>query len=477
MERHKWFVTHLVVVLVQFVGQSWPADEAIRKTSKDVFEQRDESKWIDPQAKFALKDRKRPVDSSAGAVGDYDAGRREECNIDCSRNEVIMLRHVLRNFVSTVDASGKTGENFDVTVRIRRSQLEEFSRLLDMDSPIAATHSAPILDAWNSILKTMRMHRDPTSIESVENMFGVRLNLIFQVVAIVSLPILIIFLETKIRMSLMGIIRRILQYMLLLSFLLSFPWTWYRLYQEKVAEQQRGLLQKDSHCGPLSAAQMLKRSLGKIFSINPDASPCEKYYRAVNVDPFLDVPPTMAVAVTITNFVVEPLKHIGRAFGEFFQGILAPLPFYMWPFVIVFVLFVTFMLIIVKSGYRVHLPWFFARIEPGNQQSIPIRDTPRRGNSSPPRIEDGSRGKMSDRMPLPSSSKLFEAASESAKERSLVEERGPKMVAFQDEAESSHSKNGRSSRKKDTPSTGILKSRSDTERSNERSPLDFPDSD
>ena len=63
--------------------------------------------------------------------------------------------------------------------------------------------------------------------------------------------------------------------------------------QEKVAEQQRGLLQKDSHCGPLSAAQLLKRSFGQIFSISPEASPCEKYYRAVNVDPFLDVPPTM----------------------------------------------------------------------------------------------------------------------------------------------------------------------------------------
>ena len=68
-----------------------------------------------------------------------------------------------------------------MTVRIRRSQLDEFSRLLDMDSPRAATHSAPILDAWNNILKTMKMHREPTGIEAVENMLGVRLNLILQV--------------------------------------------------------------------------------------------------------------------------------------------------------------------------------------------------------------------------------------------------------------------------------------------------------
>ena len=90
--------------LLLIVGLSWAADDAIRKTSKDVFERRDESKWIDPQAKFALKDRKKPQ-SLAGDVAEYDSSRRAECDMDCSRSEVIMLRHVLRNFVSTVEAS------------------------------------------------------------------------------------------------------------------------------------------------------------------------------------------------------------------------------------------------------------------------------------------------------------------------------------------------------------------------------------
>lgn len=73
-----------------------------------------------------------------------------------------------------------------------------------------------------------------------------------------------------------------------------------------------------------------------------------------------------AVAVTLTHFVVEPLSHVGLALGNFFKGTLAPLPFFMWPVVVFFILFVTFLLIIVKAGYRVHLPYFLARIEPGH---------------------------------------------------------------------------------------------------------------
>ena len=64
--------------------------------------------------------------------------------------------------------------------------------------------------------------------------------------------------------------------------------------QEKVADQQHHLLEKGvAHCQPLSAGQFLKRTVTNWFSMVPDSSPCEKYYRAVNVNPFLDVPPTM----------------------------------------------------------------------------------------------------------------------------------------------------------------------------------------
>ncbi|XP_073084494.1 chloride channel CLIC-like protein 1 isoform X3 [Manis javanica] len=54
--------------------------------------------------------------------------------------------------------------------------------------------------------------------------------------------------------------------------------------------------------------------------------PCQKYYELLLVNPIWLVPPTKALAVTFTNFVTEPLKHIGKGAGEFIKAILKEIP-------------------------------------------------------------------------------------------------------------------------------------------------------
>ncbi|XP_053247531.1 chloride channel CLIC-like protein 1 isoform X4 [Podarcis raffonei] len=54
--------------------------------------------------------------------------------------------------------------------------------------------------------------------------------------------------------------------------------------------------------------------------------PCQKYYETVLVNPIWLVPPTKALAVTFTNFVTEPLKHIGQGIGEFIKALMKEIP-------------------------------------------------------------------------------------------------------------------------------------------------------
>ncbi|KAJ7409245.1 WD repeat-containing protein 47 [Willisornis vidua] len=55
--------------------------------------------------------------------------------------------------------------------------------------------------------------------------------------------------------------------------------------------------------------------------------PCQKYYETLLVNPILLVPPTKALAITFTNFVTEPLKHVGQGIGEFIKALMKEIPF------------------------------------------------------------------------------------------------------------------------------------------------------
>ncbi|NWW35191.1 CLCC1 protein, partial [Panurus biarmicus] len=54
--------------------------------------------------------------------------------------------------------------------------------------------------------------------------------------------------------------------------------------------------------------------------------PCQKYYETLLVNPILLVPPTKALAITFTNFVTEPLKHVGQGIGEFIKALMKEIP-------------------------------------------------------------------------------------------------------------------------------------------------------
>ncbi|XP_033007355.1 chloride channel CLIC-like protein 1 isoform X6 [Lacerta agilis] len=119
-----------------------------------------------------------------------------------------------------------------------------------------------------------------------------------------------------------------LKRVLFISFLISFGWNWMYLYKVAFAQHQAEVAKMgkfDTVC-----AEKIQWSDGLIewfrSSMTFQDDPCQKYYETVLVNPIWLVPPTKALAVTFTNFVTEPLKHIGQGIGEFIKALMKEIP-------------------------------------------------------------------------------------------------------------------------------------------------------
>lgn len=82
------------------------------------------------------------------------------------------------------------------------------------------------------------------------------------------------------------------------------------------------------------------------------------------------VPPTKAVAVTITKFVVEPLEHIGLGLKRFMLGMLEDVPFVFNGLFLSFAIFLVVLVLVLSFGYKIKLVHLLD-IEPGHQRYHP----------------------------------------------------------------------------------------------------------
>ncbi|XP_040215768.1 chloride channel CLIC-like protein 1 isoform X2 [Rana temporaria] len=139
-----------------------------------------------------------------------------------------------------------------------------------------------------------------------------------------------------------------------LCFLVSIAWNWMFLYRDAFAERQATLAKigNENSCGKkMTWSENLFDWWKSSSSFQND--PCEEYFKALMVNPILLVPPTKAFAVTFTNFITEPLKHIGKGLGEFFHALLAEMPLFYQPFVLI-IIAALFLVFCYGVGTNVH---------------------------------------------------------------------------------------------------------------------------
>ncbi len=151
------------------------------------------------------------------------------------------------------------------------------------------------------------------------------------------------------------------------SFWLSVVWTWFHLYKSKEAELMSRLAQnmnvpKECQSSDFSFGTWLRKTL-----TTDQADPCVQYHKDLLIDPFWEVPPTEAIAVTVTKFVLAPLELIGVNLGKFFSALFGNVPVTLWPIVSVLMVVGLFVLAILFCGYSIRLPFGLLQIAPGQR--------------------------------------------------------------------------------------------------------------
>lgn len=101
----------------------------------------------------------------------------------------------------------------------------------------------------------------------------------------------IVYFEVRTRLT---ILQQFL-FLLIIAFLVSIPWEWFRLYKKEFAKKQ-GVMMKNiaKHCHTdqeLSIGQSFRLWGKSLFSV--EDSTCSKYQEALLIDPIWEVPPIM----------------------------------------------------------------------------------------------------------------------------------------------------------------------------------------
>lgn len=216
--------------------------------------------------------------------------------------------------------SDSTEVLYDATVRLSKQALAEIQSLLDGEDSFRT-------GALDKILVDLRPHDYEVWKWHFEDTFGVELD------TLLKLGLGVLILVTIICTELWSKVSWFIQFLRLLavSFFVSFIWNWIYLYKIAFAEHQRKLVkmnnseyEKCTGLRKIDWSDSLKEWFRSTWTLQDD--PCKKYYEALIVDPWMLVPPTKALALTITTFITEPLEHIGEGISKFLRALLKDLP-------------------------------------------------------------------------------------------------------------------------------------------------------
>jgi hypothetical protein len=140
----------------------------------------------------------------------------------------------------------------------------------------------------------------------------------------------------------------------------SSAWHWSHLYKRALSKRyatlvdssasgMRGAPPKECFPDQLPWTHFVYNA---VFAPNTAREACARYHEALLVDPLLEVSPTMAIAETVTQFVLLPLQHIGTHLGKFFAALMGELSWTTSVIVMPFVFAAILLTMIMWFGYR-----------------------------------------------------------------------------------------------------------------------------
>ncbi|NXT01783.1 CLCC1 protein, partial [Jacana jacana] len=281
-----------------------------------------EEKAVDAVSTEVLLRSSREVDSLQQKIA--------ECEQRNAKSRESRSFYIFKRYLNKIlNEAGKLGlpegnvgrVHYDAEIILTKETYLEILRFLSEET----WQSGAVDDALSDILINFKHHDYEAWHWRFEDTFGIDLYNVFMI--LLCLVCIVIVIATELWTHIHWFVQ--LKRVLLISFLISFAWNWLYLYKLAFAQHQAEIAKMgpfDNVCAEkLDWGGSLIEWFRSKWTFQDD--PCQKYYETLLVNPVLLVPPTKALAITFTNFVTEPLKHVGQGMGEFIKALMKEIPF------------------------------------------------------------------------------------------------------------------------------------------------------
>ncbi|XP_028919174.1 chloride channel CLIC-like protein 1 [Ornithorhynchus anatinus] len=254
--------------------------------------------------------------------------KMNNCEKKTTGNHESQSNSVFRRYLNKIlNEAGRLGlptedsgdMHYDAEIILTRQTVIEIQKFLSGED----WKSGALDDALSDILINFKSHNFEVWKWRFEDTFGVDPYNVFMVLLCLVCVVIIIATELWTHVRWYTQLKRIL----FISFLISFGWNWMYLYKVAFAQHQAEVAKMEplhDVCAEMNWSGSLFEWIRSSWTFKDD--PCQKYYELLLVNPIWLVPPTKALAVTFTNFVTEPLKHIGQGTGEFIKALMKEIP-------------------------------------------------------------------------------------------------------------------------------------------------------
>ncbi|XP_028613132.1 chloride channel CLIC-like protein 1 [Grammomys surdaster] len=214
----------------------------------------------------------------------------------------------------------KVDMRYDAEVLLTRQTLLEIQKFLGGEE----WKPGALDDALSDILINFKRHDSEAWKWQFEDYFGVDPYNVFMVLLCLLCIVVMVATELWTYVRWYTQLKRIF----IISFFVSLGWNWIYLYKVAFAQHQADIAKMEPFNNMCVVKMDWTGSLWEWFrsSWTYKDDPCQKYYELLLVNPIWLVPPTKALAITFTNFITEPLKHIGKGTGEFIKALMKEIP-------------------------------------------------------------------------------------------------------------------------------------------------------
>lgn len=177
----------------------------------------------------------------------------------------------------------------------------------------------------------------------------------------------------------------------LLFVIINTFWNWKRMYQEALAHREAELAKLvdiPSECRP-NEPQSLFYKFGSLVMkslFGKDADACEKYHKAMGVDPIWQVSPGVALSETIAQFLTHPLGVLGSNIGTFYYNLNENVPWFSYYILLIASLLFGFFFMVAMFKYRIRLPFGIVSIEPAPAAGQISTSPPAPALTQPPQV-------------------------------------------------------------------------------------------